>query len=324
MKPSRRSFLKYGAISLAAPAIVTASPGLATAPKAGKQAPGIYRQKIGAFEVTAILDGTLLAAAGLFQGYDEDAATAALARQHLPASPDGQIIPVIGYLVNTGDRLIAIDSGTNDSFAATLGNYHDVLAASGVTSDQIDHVIATHLHVDHIGGLTDGQGHRRFANADLIAGQVEWDFWHSDDARAKVPESVDPFFEIARTQTAPYADAVRLVGKDQEVFPGIEMVNLPGHTPGHMGVHLRSEGEELLIWGDIVHATKLQFDNPDWTIAFDSDPDQARATRKRLLDQVATDGVAVAGMHMDFPGFGHVVRHGSAYRFEPMAWRYSL
>ena len=321
MTLTRRNFFAAGA---ALPLAGLATPTFAAAEASGAQVPGIYRQKIGKFEVTALLDGYLPIAPELITGYDEDKAAAALARQHRAPQPEGQVIPVNGYLVNTGDKLIAIDCGTNDAMGPTLGKYHDALAAAGISTDQIDMVIATHLHLDHIGGLATPEGVARFANAGLVTTSPEWDFWYNDTIRASVPDNFKGFFDIARAQTTPYADKLTLAKTGAEIVPGVEIVDLPGHTPGHIGVHLRSDGEELLIWGDIVHAPALQFDNPDWTIAFDVDADLARATRARLLDRVAADKVPVTGMHMDFPGFGHVVRAGSAYRFDPMPWRYVL
>ena len=324
MKPTRRTFLKLSATGLATPAILVTIPVLANTPKRGKQITGVNRMQVGNFEVTALLDGALTVNPELIMGYDEDIAAKTLSHQHLPAAPMGQVIPVTGYLVNTGDKLIAIDSGTTDSFVDTLGNYHTSLSNAGVSVDQIEHVITTHLHVDHIGGLTDGKGNAMFPNADLITNQVEWDFWHNDTLRSQSSDMEKSFFDIALTQTAPYNDRITIVKQNTEIVPGVELVPLPGHTPGHMGVHLRSNGDELLIWGDIIHTTKLQFANPDWTIAFDIDQDMARKTRARLLDQVATDRVKVAGMHLDFPGFGHVTRSGGQYHFEPTAWDYNI
>ncbi len=324
MKPTRRTFLKLSATGLAAPAILMPASGFATPAKRGNQITGVNRMQVGSFEVTALLDGALIINPKLITGYDEDIATNTLSLQHLPAAPEGQVVPVTGYLVNTGDKLIAIDCGTTDSFVDTLGNYHTSLASAGVSVEQIDHVITTHLHVDHIGGLTDGKGNAMFPNADLITNQVEWDFWHNDTLRAQSNDIVKSFFDIARTQTAPYNDRITIAQQNTEITPGVELVSLPGHTPGHIGVHLRSNGDELLIWGDIIHATKLQFENPDWTLAFDIDQDMARTTRTRLLDQIATDGIKVAGMHLDFPGFGHVTRSGKQYRFEQTAWDYNL
>ncbi len=324
MESTRRTFLTVTAAGLAAPALLKATPSFAKAPKQGKQITGVTTHQVGNFEVTALLDGALLLSPDWVGGYDEEKAAKAFANHHLPAQPSGHAIPVSGYLVNTGEKLIAIDCGTTDDFTPTTGNYHKSLAQAGVTPDQIDHVIATHLHVDHIGGLTDANGAAIFNNADVITNQTEWDFWHDDTLLAQADDTFKSFINIARTRTAPYSDRITIAKTGDEVVSGIELVSLPGHTPGHMGVHLRSEGEELLIWGDIIHAPKLQFENPEWTLAFDVDPSVAKATRARLLDKVATDKVKVAGMHMDFPGFGHVVRKGDHYQFDTAAWDYNI
>ncbi|KAB7615831.1 MBL fold metallo-hydrolase [Amylibacter sp. SFDW26] len=324
MESTRRTFLTLTAAGLAAPALINAKPSLAKAQKKGKQITGVYTHQVGNFEVTALLDGALLLSPDWVVGYDEAKAADAFANQHLPAQPSGHAIPVNGYLVNTGEKLIAIDCGTTDDFTPTTGNYHKSLAQAGVTPDQIDHIITTHLHVDHIGGLIDAHGAAIFPNADVITNQTEWDFWHDDTILAQADDAFKGFINIARTRTAPYSDRITLAKTDAEIVNGIELVSLPGHTPGHIGVHLRSEGEELLIWGDIIHAPKLQFENPDWALAFDVDQNTAKATRARLLDRVATDKVMVTGMHMDFPGFGHVVRKGDQYQFEAAAWDYNI
>ncbi|MEP2782736.1 MAG: MBL fold metallo-hydrolase [Pseudoruegeria sp.] len=324
MTMKRRTFLTLAATGLASPAILSASGVFASAPQVGPHLTGVRRMQVGEFQVTALLDGALTIGPAMLTGFEQDKADKALGDQFVKEPADGFIVPVSGYLINTGSEVIAVDCGTLAGFAETVGNFHTSLAQSGVEAGQVDRIIATHLHPDHIGGLTDANGVRRFANAELIAHQADWDFWHNDSIRAQAPEQVKAFFDIATTQTTPYADMLTLVNGRSDIIPGIEFVELPGHTPGHMGVHLRSGGEELLIWGDIIHAPKLQFSNPDWTIALDTDADLARATRSKLLDQLANDKVMVIGSHLDFPGFGHVVRRGSGFWFEDAAWDYGI
>ncbi len=328
MMQNRRSFLSLaatGAVAgLATPAIIAAGGAVAAPAMGANNTTGVIRRKIGAFEVTALLDGALLAGPAIIGNYDETRAAAELKRQHLPAAPQGQVIGVNGYLINTGDTLVAIDCGTNDSFSEHLGNYHTSLAMAGVNPAEIDMIIATHLHVDHIGGLSDADGAARFANASVVAHETEWNFWNNDDIRAQAGDGAQMFFDIARTQTAPYGDRMTMVKGGDEILPGIEIVDLPGHTPGHVGVHLRSEGAELMVWGDLMHTPKLQFEDPSLTIAFDIDPELAIKTRSQILNRAVDEDFMIAGMHMDFPGFGHVDRAGSAFRFHAAAWDFGI
>ena len=167
-------------------------------------------------------------------------------------------------------------------------------------------------------------GHAAFPNAELVMHAAERAFWTDDGARSRAPAGLQPFFDAAGAGIAPYAKRTRLLSRaDEAVGPGLTAVAFPGHTPGHTGYRIASDGQELLIWGDIVHAPALQFRRPDWGIAFDVDLDAAAATRLRTMATVAADRVLIAGMHLDFPAFGHVQvgTEARSYRFVPMPWQ---
>ena len=324
MIASRRNFLIAGAAGLAAPALLRATPVTAKTPAAGMLTPTFHRRKLGSFEVIALLDGTLDGPPQMITGYNEETAVATLSRQHLPPAPNGLPIPVLGYVIDTGSQLIAVDCGTFDGFAPRLGGYHAALTAAGIDAADIDTVLITHLHPDHIGGLIDPQGNRLFPNAQLHIGATEWNFWHAEGTREAFPEDSRAFVDIARNYPAPYDGRIVTFNDNAEILPGVLSVPLPGHTPGHSGFRFHSDGQDLLIWGDVVHQTFLQFDNPAWTIAFDMDAEQTRKTRLKMFDMAAADGFQVAGSHIDFPGVGYVEKTSGGYRYSPAPFDYML
>ena len=185
-------------------------------------------------------------------------------------------------------------------------------------------VLLTHMHPDHSNGLADVDGNRLFPNAELVLHAAELAHWHDDTAMARADETGRlRNFQAARDQAKPYRDRTRTF-TGGEVFPGVTAMPFPGHTPGHTGYMIASGGHSLLIWGDIIHVPEIQVPRPEVTMAFDVDPAQAEATRRRVFDMVATDGQAIAGMHVHFPGQAHLVRHGTGYALLQDAWSLAL
>lgn len=323
MKHSRRTFLSMaGATALAAPFV--AKPGALKASSGGAgrvSLPPYSVRRVGEVDVVVLLDGSIDLASDSIIGFDQAAADQALKRQHLPAFAGSRPLPVLGHVIDTGSRKIAVDTGTLPGFSPKTGGYHAALKQAGIAADDIDAVLVTHLHPDHIGGMMAESG-RLFPNAQVYVSQTEWAFWHGEAADA-LPAQVQPFVQIARNATLPYADQVVLFEGAQEVLPGIQAISMPGHTPGHAGFQLHSAGEDLLFWGDLIHLPRLQFDNPDWIVAFDMDPDQTRRTRAKMLDRAAVDGMQVTGAHLEFPGFGYVDPAAGRYEFVPSAFDYS-
>jgi glyoxylase-like metal-dependent hydrolase (beta-lactamase superfamily II) len=299
---------------------------LARAPMATQQVPGLYRLRIGSIEVTALLDGHTSfpdqALPGLFPDYD--ATTADRLRRQAFIPPGGVPLAVNAYLINTGPQLILVDAGAAGALGPTLGQIPGNLAAAGLDPSQIDTIIVTHFHRDHAAGLLNSQGQALFPNAELVVAEAEVAYWDDDAAMAAARPAVRNFFEPARRALAPYRSRLRRITPGQDVAPGVATLPLAGHTPGHIGVRVHSGADQLVMWGDVVHTQALQMPRPDWSIAFDSDPPLAAETRRRIFDVAATDRVLVAGMHLDFPGIGHVVRRQEGYGFEPLAWRSAL
>lgn len=321
---ARRRFL--AATALGASALLHSAGAMARAPLATTQVPGLYRLRIGAIEVTALLDGhtafTDQALPNLFPAYD--AAAAERLRHQAFVPPGGIPLAVNAYLVNTGAQLILVDAGAAGALGPTLGQIPRNLAAAGVEPSQIDAILITHFHRDHAAGLLDQEGRALFPNAELIAAEAEIAYWDDDAAMSAARPAVRNFFEPARRSLAPYRSRLRRITPGQDVAPGVTTLPLPGHTPGHMGVRVHSGSEQMMMWGDLVHTQSLQMPRPDWSIAFDSDPAQAAETRRRTFDAAATDRMLIAGMHLNFPGIGYVVRRQEGYGFEPMAWRSAL
>ncbi|MES0879063.1 MBL fold metallo-hydrolase [Roseibium sp. SCP14] len=321
---SRRSLFAAagaGALAVAGGVSLIPSPVQAAAPKAGEPLAGALRYKVGDFEVTALLDGYLDVTPEVVVGYEE----AEGQRMRDAALIDGNAlrIPVNAYLVNTGDRLVLVDAGTSDALGPTMGRLPSALAAAGVTADQIDAVLITHMHPDHLFGAVDGDGNPVFKNAELILPEVDNAFWYDDAAMNGAPEQFKPFFLGARRAAEAYKDKQTLFSGEKEILPGVSAMALPGHTPGHSGYVFDSNGETLVIAGDIIHMTVYQFERPDWGIGFDIDAPTAAETRKKFFDQAASDKLFFAGAHIPFPGMGRVVKNADGYRFVAAGWPYA-
>lgn len=319
MTLDRRSLFRAGAAAAALPVLATPLGAVVAAPVA--PLPGLRAFGVGEARVLALSDGYLELATALFPSADAAEVGRLQGRAFLPRAAAIRTA-VNAYLVETGGRTVLVDSGTADAFGPTLGKVHANLAAAGIAPAAVDVIAMTHLHPDHVNGIVAADGAAAFPNAELVVHEADWAFWTDEAAASRAPEEVKPFFAGAQRAVKPYAAAgrVRRVVDGAEVVPGMTAVALPGHTPGHTGFRLASGSEQLLIWGDVVHVQALQLAHPDWSIAFDTDPAQAAAVRARALDMVSADGIAVAGMHLDFPGFGHVAREGGAYAFVPARW----
>ena len=223
------------------------------------------------------------------------------------------------FVIRSRDRLLLVDAGfvgKTELVGRLLGN----LSAIGVAPADIDSIVMTHMHPDHEAGLIDSSGKALFPKAELILHENELAFWRDDGAMTRATTEGQGDFRLARAALAAYGDRVRTV-KTDEVAPGVCAFPTPGHTPGHTAWLVESGGDGLLIWGDIVHFPGIQFAFPDTSVAYDIDPAAAAEGRKTVLKFVAGEKLRVAGVHLDFPAFGHAVSNGAAYRYVPEVWR---
>lgn len=288
----------------------------AEAPLAKSQAPGWYRMTVGNFEITALSDGTVaLPVDKLLTHTTPEHVKAELAQVYLKAPLETS---VNGYLVNTGSKLVLIDTGAAGLFGPTLGKLAANLKASGYQPEQVDEIYVTHMHPDHVGGLV-AEGQRVFPNATVRADVHESAYWLSKSRLDAAPADAKGFFQGAMASLQPYVDAGRLKTFDgaTELVPGIRAVPAPGHTPGHTIYVAESQGQRIVFWGDLMHVAAVQFPHPEVTIAFDSDSKTAAPQRQKNFADAAKQGYFVAGAHLSFPGIGQLRPDGKGYRWLP-------
>ncbi len=267
----------------------------------------IPSQKVGDLTITAISDGYLHASFDFLANIDP---TEASRMQEDAGIRDHTSIHINGYLVRGRGHTVLIDAGAG-AFKQWGGRLKTNLRLAGIRPCEIDAILLTHAHPDHVGGLMDA-GEAVFPNAELVAHHREVAFWQDDGNLSRAPERARGNFLLARQAFDGYRAKLREF-EDGEVLPGITAMLLPGHTAGHTGYRLDSGDRGLLVWGDIVHFPQIQIPRPDVSIAFDQDAHLAAETRTRLLDCVATEHLLIAGMHLAEPGFARIRRTGNTY-----------
>jgi glyoxylase-like metal-dependent hydrolase (beta-lactamase superfamily II) len=306
-----------GVVAALAVTLLFSASAEAAAPQQKTQAPGYYRMMLGDFEVTVLFDGTFQADLGkILTNITPKDLDAALARSFLK---DPVETSVNGFLLNTGSDLVLVDTGTGTLFGPTLGKLLSNLKASGYRPEQVDEIYITHMHDDHVGGLSAG-GKPVFPNAIVRAAQQEADFWLSKAHMDAAPQDRKADFESAMNMVNPYVSAGKFkpFNGDTELVPGIRAVATPGHTAGHTIYVVESKGEKLILWGDLMHVAAVQFPDPAVTIQYDMDSGMAAAQRKKVFADAAGKGYWVAGAHLSFPGIGHLRTAGSGYAFVPI------
>ncbi len=287
------------------------------------QIPNIYHRRIGEIVVTAISDGILVRTHEMMHGVSADEG-----KQRLDAAYRTEFaLSINAFVLHINGKPVLVETGSGNYFGDVAGHLMGNLKLAGVDPTKIETILLTHMHPDHSAGLTDlTTGKANYPNAEVVAHENEPKHWFDDAAMAKGTEREKKFmFQQAREQMAPYKNRARYFAKQGEVYPGVTAIPAHGHTPGHTAYLIESKGERLLIWGDTVHIPEVQVPRPEVAMVVDTDTAGAVASRKRIFDMAASERLLVTGMHLHFPGFGHIARTaGGGYAFVPEAWRQTL
>ncbi|MGU7842911.1 MBL fold metallo-hydrolase [Burkholderia sp. AW33-5] len=296
---------------------ILASVAFAGEPGGGNQAPGFYRQKLGDLRIVALSDGTHpFPVDTVFRDISKEAIRRDLDRAFLEPPVQGAIN---AFLVDTGTKRILVDSGAGVLYGECCGKLLANLRAAGYAPEQVDEVLLTHLHKDHVGGIA-SNGRMTFPNAVVRVNEIEAKYWLDPDNKAQAPAFLASFFDAAAVSVAPYVAAGRFktFRGEATLAPGIRAVPMPGHTPGHTAYLIESGDAGLLAWGDIVHVAAIQLQDPEATVQYDSDADAVRGSRRAALERVADKRYLVGAAHIAFPGLGHLRKDGEQYDWVPV------
>jgi glyoxylase-like metal-dependent hydrolase (beta-lactamase superfamily II) len=313
----RRALLTGAALTAAAAFAPAAGAGT---PLATEQGPGVYRYKLGTLQLTALYDGIWNVPIDdtFIRNASRDQVNAALQAGFL--APDILPVSFTALLVNTGDKLILIDTGTAGQISDTAGSLIRNLAAAGVKPEQIDTILISHFHPDHIDGLKTKDGAKVFPKAAVQVPEPEWAFWMDDGNQSRASGTTLRYFRNARRIFRDMADEVQRFSPGTEVAPGIVSIAAYGHTPGHTAFALHSGGQSMLAMGDTVRNPYLFARHPDWQPSFDMDGPAAVTTRRQMLDRAAADRMLVEAYHFPFPACGHIAKTTTGFELVPVAW----
>ncbi|MBO9873704.1 MULTISPECIES: MBL fold metallo-hydrolase [Xanthomonas] len=305
----------------ASTALTLPSSAHAAAPASAQtQVPGVYRQAIGRLRVTALFDGTVALPRAQLANIPPEAIARLLDHRYVPENDKGLQTAVNAYLIQDGTHLTLVDTGTATCFGPGLGQVLANLRAASYAPEQVDDVLLTHAHPDHLCGLLDAQGQPAYPKATVWLSAADAAYWLDPASEPGAPQMLRFAFPLARAAVAPYQAAQRLRRfRPGDALPGGAVaLDTHGHTPGHVSYRFDGgAGQQLLVWGDLVHYHAVQFAQPQASYEADSDRDAAIAARKRMLAQAADHGWWVAGAHLPFPGLGHVRRAGEAFAWVP-------
>jgi glyoxylase-like metal-dependent hydrolase (beta-lactamase superfamily II) len=292
----------------------------ASAAGGSRQAPGFYRYKVGDIEVTAVHDGSFAIPTQNFVRNAEQAQVDQAAQEAF--MPQGQIvIPITTLVLNQGGRITLLDTSRGN---APNGNWMANFRAAGFDPAQVNTIIISHFHGDHIGGIRGQDGAATFPNAEVMVPTPEWAFWMDDARMNQAPEAQRGGFQNARRIFGPMAKDVKQYEPGKELITGVTSVAAPGHTPGHTTFMISSGNGKLMVMSDTTNHPALFVRNPDWSAVFDMNADEARATRRKMLDMAASERAQVAFYHAPFPATGFIAKEGNGFRFVPAQWTGTL
>lgn len=323
-KLNRRNFLSTSAGMMTATAALTSIglPAMAKTPLFGAQVSQTYRRKLGSYEITVLADGYIDLPHAVWANVSPEEMDKHLGDAFLPTGfiRNG----VNAYLINTGAKLILVDSGARDLFGPSTGLFPGNLADVGVKPEDIDQILVTHIHPDHVGGLYTAAGQVTIPKAQVLVNETDLNYWTNASAQGQAVEIAKPWFDIARDWQSAYDGRITTFKGETDLGDGITAFPLPGHTPGHTGFRVESDGESLLIIGDVVVSTAVQFSNPDASNIWETNSDDSKRSRRTIFDIAARDRTLVTATHLPFPSFGYVERNtDGTYAWVPEEWRYA-
>ena len=293
---------------------------------AQKQVAGYYHHKMGNTQITALLDGTNYLNPSIFKGLS-DAEKSEILKKYHAVNNKGIQTSVNAFLIHTGNQLFMVDSGAASCFGTHLGSIYNNLTASGYQPEQVNGIFLTHLHPDHVCGISNN-GVASYPNATLHISKTEYDYWLSPNTVKKLPkENQEKFLgtvEKIKAALAPYekAQKVKVFSDNSLAFDGVEFKPSFGHTPGHYSFKLKADGQDVVFIGDIVHSHTLQFEQPKTTVDFDIDSKAAVETRLKHFAEYAKAGQLIAAPHLPFPGLGHIYsKDGDSYQWIPVHFK---
>ena len=264
-----------------------------------------WKKKVGDIEVFILKDGETEFGVETFSGTNQSEINELLKVNHRKTIETN----FNAFLIKSGGKNILIDAGAGTLFGPVAGNLSKALEEVGVMNDDISNIIATHLHPDHIGGMISETGEQVFKNAALTLTQDEYSFWNKEENFKSNPEDQN----LPLSVLAAYSENLNLTSGNADLGLGLSAIDLPGHTAGHIGIMISSGDDQMAIVGDIIHAQYLQINNPEIGVVFDQDVDQARQSRKRILDILASEKTMFTGGHLLSPAIGYVESNGLNY-----------
>ncbi len=315
---TRRSALLGAGGAIAGASLMTSNLAQAAADKQGAMTAPVARYQVGEFEVNTLLDGAVSVKEPqktFGMNVDADTFTTTSAENFIPA--DAFKAYFTPTLVNTGSELILFDTGVGEGGRPARGNMRAALESAGYTPEQVDVVVITHMHPDHIGGLMEA-GAPAFPNARYVTGQTEYDFWSGMDPEA------NGVTKLMAKNVKPLAEKMTFLKGGESVASGITAVDAHGHTPGHTVYMLENGGQQLLLAADTANHYVWSLARPDWEVRFDMDKEAAAATRKSLIGMLAADKIPFVGYHMPFPAIGYVASDGAGFRYVPASYQMHL
>ncbi|GLH76649.1 MBL fold metallo-hydrolase [Bradyrhizobium sp. SSBR45G] len=320
---SRRSLMAGAALA----AMASAAPMAAqTAPKpTPKQMPGIHKHKVGSIDLLSITDGTVSFPRldNFVSNVPADEVARTLEASFLPT--DAITLTFTPVVLNTSGRLVVIDTGVGEAAFIQSngvgGQFRNNLAAAGYSVADVDQVLITHFHADHIGGLVTADNKPAFPNAQIYVPAAEYAYWMDSSNMPKTPsEAMVANFKRARRIFGVLGSTVKKFDGGVELAPGVTSMSTHGHTPGHSSFIVTSGADKVIIQGDVTTHPALFIRHPNWHGATDMDPVQAEQTRRRLYDQAVAEKTVIYGFHFPFPALGHLAREDDGYRLVSVMW----